>query len=117
MPGNQLGNRLKAARATVRPKLRDVAWAAGFYEGEGTCFYQPKTRSIRAVVNQVEREPLEKMLRWFGGHIYAIPAHHSSKPSWRWVAYGARARGVLLTIYGMLSPKRQGQIRAALAGG
>jgi len=115
MPGNQVGERLKAAPAKTRPTQRDLGWAAGFYEGEGTCCFA--TGSHRAVINQVEREPLERMQRYFGGHIYRIPARLSSQPSWRWIANGARARGILLTLYALLSAKRQAQIRKVIAAG
>lgn len=117
MPGNQVGERLKAASAKARPSQRDLGWAAGFYEGEGSAFFSATARSHRMVIGQVEREPLEKMLYLFGGHIHAIPPHGQSKPSWRWQCYGARARGLMMTFYVMLSAKRQAQIRKVLAAG
>ena len=117
MPGNQVGERLRAAPAVSRPRVRDITWAAGFYEGEGSAFFSDTARSHRIVINQVEREPLEKMKAHFGGHIYRIPAHRMSKPSWRWVAYGARARGIMLTLYALLSQKRQAQLRKVIAEG
>jgi hypothetical protein len=106
------GIRLTAAQAVSRPITRDIAWAAGFYEGEGTCNYA--TRSQHVVVNQVEREPLEKLQRMFGGTIRPIKAHHRSQASWRWCAHGPRARGVMMTLYVLLSKKRQAQIRKVL---
>src|SRR5690242_8113450 len=115
MPGNQVGERLKAAPASAPHTMRALAWAAGFYEGEGTCMFA--TGSHRACVNQVEREPLERMKATFGGHIYAIPPHRASKASWRWIVFGARARGVLMTLYPLLCLKRQAQIRKVVATG
>jgi len=112
-----VGERLKAASASIRPSQRMLGWAAGFYEGEGSSFYSATARSHRIVINQVEREPLERMLNYFGGSIYAIPAHRMSKPSWRWQCYGARARGIMLTLYALLSAKRQAQIRKVIAAG
>jgi len=94
-----------------------LGWAAGFYEGEGSAFYSPTARAHRIVIGQVEREPLERMVQYFGGSIYAIPAHRQSKPSWRWQCYGARARGIMLTLYVLLSTKRQAQIRKVIAQG
>jgi len=117
MSGNQVGERLKAAPAKRRPTQRMLGWAAGFYEGEGTCYYSATARSHRLVINQVEREPLEQMMKYFGGHIYRIPAHKRSVPSWRYQIYGARARGLLLTLYALLSAKRQAQIRKVIAAG
>src|SRR5256885_2323101 len=109
---HQFGVRLTAAQAVLRPRVRDIAWAAGFYEGEGTCQYG--TYSQHVAVNQVEREPLEQLRRWFGGSIYPIPPHHRSVPSFRWAVHGPRARGFLMTIYTLLSKKRQAQIRQVL---
>src|SRR6266566_3885211 len=117
MLGNQVGERLKAAPAKRRPTQRMLGWAAGFYEGEGCAFYSATARSHRIVINQVEREPLECMLKYFGGHIHAIPAHRRSKASWRWQCYGARARGIMLTLYTLLSQKRQAQLRKVIAAG
>jgi len=115
MPNHPFGKRLTAACAVSRPTMRDIAWAAGFYEGEGTCNFA--TGSQHIIVNQVEREPLDKLHRIFGGTVRPIKAHHMSKPSWRWGAHGPRARGVMLTLYMLLSAKRRAQIRAVLAQG
>jgi len=94
-----------------------LGWAAGFYEGEGSSFYSATARSHRIVINQVEREPLERMVAYFGGHIHAIPAHRTSLPSWRWQCYGALARGLMLTLYALLSAKRQAHIRKVIDAG
>jgi hypothetical protein len=102
--------------------LRDIAWAAGFYEGEGSCAFV--NGSTRATIGQVNREPLDRIAALFGGHIFALKGHpagvakkYMGRPSWRWIAYGARARGILMTLYQMLSAKRQGQVRKALSEG
>lgn len=112
-----VGERLKAAPASMKRTPYMLGWAAGFYEGEGSSFYSATARSHRIVINQVEREPLERMVQYFGGHIHAIPPHGMSKPSWRWQCYGARARGIMLTFYALLSQKRQAQIRKVIALG
>lgn len=114
---HRVGERLKAASAKIRPTQRDLGWAAGFYEGEGSTYYSATARSHRIVINQVEREPLDRMMMLFGGHVYAVPAHRRSKPSWRFQAYGARARGILLTLYVLLSKKRQAQLRKVIGAG
>jgi|ERR1044071_5069006 hypothetical protein len=109
------GVRLKAAQAIARPTTADIAWAAGFYEGEGTCSYA--TGSQHAIVNQVEREPLDRLRKYFGGTIRPVAAHRRSKPSWRWTVHGPRARGFLMTLYCLLSVKRQEQVRKVLHHG
>jgi len=114
-----VGKRSPAVRAISRPRVRDIAWAAGFYEGEGSCCYA--NHSTRISVGQVNREPLDRMAALFGGHVFRLNAVRSgydkryiSRGAWRWLACGARARGILLTLYGMLSDKRREQIRKTL---
>jgi hypothetical protein len=110
-------------KAMVMPTMRDLAWAAGFLEGEG-CFRASRTRYpngqcvYHATVNgvQKEREPLEALLAFFGGRI-----HYSERYSgfgtggtYRWEASGARARGVMMTLYPFMTARRKAQIRSAL---
>lgn len=62
------------------------------------------------------REPLEKMRSLFGGSI----SPQGTKPDgtvrdvYQWHISGARARGFLQSIYGLLSKRRQEQIRRVL---
>jgi hypothetical protein len=117
-PRHLFGHRLKAASATSRPSVRDLAWAAGFYEGEGSCNYA--TGSEHMYVGQMERETVDRLQSLFGGSVRQYQGHHipgyHSQPYWRWTVHGPRARGVLLTLYGLLSTKRRAQIRKVLAG-
>lgn len=56
------------------------------------------------------------MYALFGGrkpYIYR-PARGNRKDCWRWYASGVRARGIALTLYGLLSLKRRAQIARAL---
>lgn len=110
-------------KATRSPTDRDLAWAAGFLEGEG-CFSKNVGRSVSAVGNarvhagQVQREPLERLLEIFGGSL--------SKPRWDgklnhqpvyvWSVTGMRARGVMMTLYLFMSPLKKDQIITALHG-
>lgn len=110
------GVRVTAARAVSRPSTRDIAWAAGFYEGEGSCNFA--TYSQHVIVSQVEREPLDRLRRLFGGTIRARPGHdyrsYKSRPTNTWAIHGPRARGFLMTIYTLLSAKRKAQIQKVL---
>ncbi len=98
---------------TKSPRLRDIAWAAGFLEGEGS-FSRTGNGTIRIDAGQVGTWPLELLLTWFGGRIY--DAHEPSRNYniRRWYLGGERARGLALTIYPLMSPRRRGQIKAAL---
>ena len=94
---------------------QDIAWAAGFLEGEGSFTCRGKTVIVSA--SQVQQEPLLRLQRMFGGKLYhytqANPKH---SPFTRWHLYHVRARGLMLTLYMFMSPKRRGQIDKALSG-
>jgi hypothetical protein len=92
------------------PSMRDIAWAAGVYEGEGTCHANiRRTNSITLSISQKDLWLLQRLKMLFGGEIY------DARSISMWVLAGARARGFLMTIYALLSPRRQKQIRKALA--
>ncbi len=92
---------------TERVTNREILWAAGFWEGDGTCSRHKNSESAGA--SQKDRWPLEIMKKYFGGSI------STQGPNlWQWYVHGARARGFLQTIYGLVSPRRQGQISRML---
>jgi len=97
---------------TERPTNRDIVWAAGFYEGEGYV-----TSRLQARISQVNPWPLERMRALFGGSVYTYthPSRPNEQPCTVWALSGSRARGFLMTIYSLLSPRRQAQIKAELA--
>jgi hypothetical protein len=97
---------------------RQIEWAAGFLEGEGS-FRWTRTRSPFALVSagQVQREPLERLQAIFGGQIYARPRHESNRQDfWQWQKAGGGAAGIMMTLYSLMSPRRKDQIRTAVAG-
>lgn len=114
-------------KAKRRPATSEIAWAAGFIEGEGTFILRRrkkgfKRRSSYIAAFQVNREPLRRLKEMFGGSIYKY--ERKSKVNYNrdgsianckdisvWRAYGARARGIAMTLYSFLSKKRQRQAR------
>jgi hypothetical protein len=101
------------ARARATPSLRDITWAAGFLEGEGS--FVRRGGSLTVTAGQVNEEPLRRMLALFGGSLKAYTTNRPRTPRvWTWLASGARGRGVALTVYSFLSTRRQEQIRNAL---
>jgi hypothetical protein len=111
--------------ATQRPSVGDLRWVAGFLEGEGhfrrTGHEAGGNRSGTEIANAAQQnlEPLLRLKAYFGGTIrtYQHPDRvnrKSQKPCSTWSVSGARARGVLLTIYALMSARRKAQIRAAL---
>lgn len=95
-------------------KAIDIAWAAGFLEGEGSFNCRGKTVIVTAT--QVQPEPMYRLQHLFGGKLYryrhANPKH---QPFLRWHLTHRDARGLMMTIYALMSPKRRQQIQAALA--
>lgn len=106
------------------PTQRDLGWAAGFLEGEGHFGYQgggPSSRggTQRVTATQVGTEPLELLLEIFGGRIrgpIVNPRHPNWQPRHVWDVTGCRARGVMLTMYALMSHRRRKQIQGALHG-
>ena len=85
----------------------DFCWAAGFYEGEGYCAGSVGTE--RVAIGQKNLEPLERMQALFGGSL----GHYPNRCS-QWRVSGARSRGFLMSIYGLLSSRRQEQVRKSM---
>lgn len=89
-----------------------LQWAAGFLEGEG-CW--PRANQIQVCAAQVQRWPLERLKLLFGG---SICNHHVMNPRasrcWSWKLYGSNAAALSMTLYSLMSPKRQEQISRAL---
>ena len=71
--------------------VRDIAWAAGFMEGEGSFMSRCKGAILLECV-QVQKEPLERLQKLFGGNLYLVQRKPSMKPNqqnyWRWTRMG-----------------------------
>lgn len=109
--------------AMMSPSQADLAWAAGFLEGEGnfsTNFNRKHpSQCVRAV--QKNMEPLYRLQRMFGGSVGAthmsrgVEGARTAYGEWR--AYGVRARGIMMTLYSLMSARRREQVAFALNGG
>jgi hypothetical protein len=97
---------------TKAPTLLDIAWAAGFLEGEGSFERTGSSHRVRA--GQVQREPLERLQAMFGGAIKPQVRRRSHQQAFMWNVGGANARGVAMTVYTLVSEFRRSQIRAML---
>jgi hypothetical protein len=98
---------------TSTPSLMDIAWAAGLYEGEGSCCRAGKSTArwsgLMVRISQKDTECLLKLQRLFGGTIGSETGGACS-----WGLCGVRARGFILTIYTLLTQRRRKQIRFAI---
>ena len=101
------------------PTTNELAWAAGFLEGEGFFGNESRGYGFRVAARQNEPYPLEKLQRLFGGPICSVStvSNKFSRQSviFDWTVSGERARGVAFTLYTLLSPRRRKQVREALA--
>lgn len=115
-----MGREAKNAIHAIRtPTLRELGWAAGFLEGEGTFKKSLTNRAGGEQVSavQVNPEPLTQLQQLFGGRVIKytqIKTTGNESDYWSWEVSGAKARGIMLTIYHLLSYKRQQQIKKAI---
>jgi hypothetical protein len=90
--------------ATKVPTALDIAWAAGIYEGEGTCRNCSHTnRGFMVGIVQKDPELLYWLRDWFGGSIRGLSKSgcHSLE------ICGDRARIFLALIYSRLTSRRK----------
>lgn len=94
----------------------DIAWAAGFLEGEGSVIIpKNKTASPQVSAVQVQLEPLERLCALFGGAIYSKPARGNRQACYSWrTIRRPRAVEILMTIYSLMSPTRKEHIKSVL---
>ena len=97
----------------------DIHWAAGFLEGEG-CFDRGKIstdrfRGIRITAKQVDCYPLIKLQALFGGHLGQYQHGTKGDYIWVWTASARLAAQMMMTLYILMSPRRQDTIREALS--
>lgn len=103
----------KTIRSSVNPTVSDLHWAAGFLEGEGS--FRPNGGSTDVQASQVNIEPLMKLQRLFGGSIKKRQGQKINYSDfYLWFTSGPRSRGVMMTLYILMSKRRQAQIDKAL---
>lgn len=105
-----------ALDATKVPTAIDIAWAAGFWEGEGSC-RRTKTRGISITAVQKDSESLYRLREFFGGNVRfarcaTIPPEQQCHV---WECCGDRARLFMAVIYSFLTARRKAQIDATRA--
>ncbi len=96
----------------------ELAWAAGFFDGEGHVSYHPKTYSLRVQLGQNHRDTLERFETALGlpGTIHFAPKS-TGREYWTFHIYG---RDNVVAAYRLLAPylsrpKRE-QFHAAFEG-
>lgn len=100
--------------------IEDLAWAAGFIDGDGMIsMFRRNDRNtdffIKVTAVNTDIAPLEKLQLMFGGSIcqmHKIGRGRNWKPSWQWSVSNKRAERVLDALIPFLVSKHA---RAALA--
>jgi hypothetical protein len=88
---------------------QSITWAAGFVDGEGN-FQKGTNGHPTPVIKAVQKNPelLYRLKTLFGGYVY------EERETPYWVASGARAIGIMMTLYGFMSQRRKEQICGVL---
>jgi LAGLIDADG DNA endonuclease family protein len=107
---------------TFDPNREELAWAAGFFDGEG-CFSWTTTQAWGcAVINQTNRESLERFQRAVGavGKIYGPYTQRqkdrwSRKPQWAFRAHRREhVQAIAAMLWFRLGPIKRDQARNVL---
>ena len=108
---------MRQVSASVKITLNWLYWAAAFLEGEGSFSMRSREgswKSARVTASQVQKEPLERLVRILGGKVY-LDSSNRKNPINRWLVTGPRAVGVMMTVFTIMSPERKSQISKALS--
>jgi hypothetical protein len=100
-------NRTPELDPVEEPTALDIAWVAGFYEGEGSCIFA--AGSVRVQIPQKDPESIERIQRWFGGRVG--PNGSCSVL----VLYGPRAMRLIKSVYPYLTARRRQQVDEAIS--
>jgi len=94
-------------------ELKHIGWIAGFIEGEGSFTWAGSTICVSAT--QVDKQPIQDLQDMLGGGIGTFSRKEVTGNIYhRWQVYGPRAAGVMMTLYPMLTRRRQSKIRQLL---
>lgn len=97
-------------------RMHDIAWAAGFFDGEGCVSIAKSARKgqplpyyrAELIVANTSREPLDRFEILFGGRVVVVrPAKHNRKLTYGWKTTGtAHTAQVLRELLPWLTVKR-----------
>lgn len=95
---------------------KDLYWCCAFIDGEGWISSRGGDTTPTVGASQNARELLDRLSGFLGGNVKLHNQKYKGqiKPIHTWRVYGARAVGVMMTIYSIMSEKRKFEIREAL---
>ena len=104
----------KGLEPTKIPTALEIAWAAGIYEGEGSCIGGGwKGRGFHADISQKDPELLYRLRDMFGGSINLYNVGNERRfTCYHWKVCGDRARLFFALIYPYLTERRKRQIQS-----
>lgn len=115
--------RMGTAPAKIALTENEMAWIAGFLEGEGSFGTSTPTKTggltQRITCRQINKEPLQRLARSLGGTLVFDMVNLknvlSNKPISEWRCSETRARIVMQMLLSQMSKIRQDQIVLALS--
>ena len=94
-------------------QTKDIAWLAGFLEGEGTFGRYRNCLTIRA--ESTDKDVIHRVAKLLDVPVYASTYTSDKnikwKPTWRFSIHGNRAAGWMMTLYPLLGERRKDKIR------
>lgn len=99
--------------------VRDIAWLAGLWEGEGTFGFYNTSQwgAIQLKLAMTDKDVVERAAYLMRGKCagpYISKTNPRWKPVWHVVFYGHKAAGWMMTLYSLLGERRKKQIEHAL---
>lgn len=98
-------------------KETDLAWAAGLIEGEG-CFTLHSKRHPYLLIDMADKDVIEKLHSIFPFGNFRGPYYHKNKPHykprWRFDAFGAKCRNIMIYLYPYFGTRRKAKINELL---
>ena len=95
--------------------LNDLYWAAGFLDGEGSFIFTNPNHTACIQAGQKGIELLLRLKKMFGGSICTCIGGINKNRYFKWSMQGIGAAGVMMTLYTLMSQKRQEQIKKTIA--
>lgn len=92
--------------------VNDIHWLAGFLDGEG--YFGTRRSNIVMSVSQKDEWHIRKVQSLIGGKVYHRP-DNQGRWYWRMDMTGKAAAGLMMTLYTLMSPRRQERIEQCIA--
>ncbi len=92
----------------------DIAWTAGFLEGEASFSLSGSSATI--AVGQVQRDPIDRLIHLYGGSMYIRPPRGIARqPLHMWELAGIKGVGLMMTVFPLMSSSRRQKIKRVLS--